>query len=59
MQELMYDQRQYNRQKLSYVYLLLWRSKWSRLFLHTFVFDPPTPNRIEATPNRVEASKKA
>ena len=30
----------------------------SGLFLHTFVYDPPTPNRVEATPNRVEASKK-
>ena len=31
----------------------------SGLFLHTFVFDPPTPNRVEVTPNRVEASKNA
>ena len=31
----------------------------SELFLHTFVYDLPTPNRVEATLNRVEASNKA
>ena len=28
------------------------------LFLHTFLYDLPTPNRVEATPNKVEASNK-
>ena len=27
--------------------------------LNTFVYDPPTPKKFEATPNRVEASNKA
>ena len=31
----------------------------SGLFLHTFVYALPTPNRVEATPNSVEASNKA
>ena len=31
----------------------------SGLFLHTFIYDPSTPNRVEETPNKVEASNKA
>ena len=31
----------------------------SGLLLHTFVYDFPTPNRVEATLNKVEASNKA
>ena len=31
----------------------------SGLFLHTFIYDPPTPNRVEATPTMVKASNKA
>ena len=29
------------------------------LFLHTFVYDLPTPNKVEAIHNRIEASNKA